>query len=70
MRRNVLSCLLLFSASPFDEFAYGVRGLICTLYNLQKCVDSQLMFSFPIAVAKISAIPNLTIEWSNNTFNA
>ena len=70
VQRNVFSWRLLYSTSPLDHGAYGVRGLNCTLYVRQKCVNSRLMYSFPLSVTKKSGIPNLTIQWSNNTVSA
>ena len=70
LRRNVFNWWLLFSTSSLDHGAYGVSRLTCTLYVRQKCGNSALIFSFPLSVTKISAIPNLTIQLSNNTVSA
>ena len=53
---------LLFSTSPLDHGAYGVRGLNCTLYVRQKSANSPLIYSFPLSVTKILGIPNLTTQ--------
>ena len=67
VQRNVFNGRLLFSTIPLDHGSYGVRGLKYTLYVRQKCVNSALIYSFPLSVRKITGIPNLTIQWSNNT---
>ena len=68
---NVLTiCDHVSVCNPFDRGAYGVRGLTCTLYTRQMCVNLPLIFSFPLSVAKMSVISNLTIQWSNSVFNA
>ena len=67
VRRNVFNWPLIISTIPLDHGAYGIRDLNCTLYVRQKCVNFPLMYSFPLPVTKISGIPNLTIQWSNNT---
>ena len=61
VRRNAFSWQLLFLTKPLDLGAYGVRGLNCTLYVRRKCVNSPLIYSFPLSVNKITGIPNLTI---------
>ena len=66
-QRNVFIWRLLFSTSPLDHGAYGVRGLNYTLYVRQKCVNSPLMYACSLSVTKISGIPNLTIQRSNKT---
>ena len=53
--------------SPIDQGAYGVRGFNCTLFVPQKGANSLLTNSFPLSVTKISGIPNVTSQWSNNT---
>ena len=70
LRTNVFNWQLLFSTSPLDHGAYGVRGSKCILYVRQKCANSPLIYSFPLSDTKISGIPNLLIQWSNNTVSA
>ena len=70
LRRNVFCCLLLFSINQFDQGAYGVRGLNCTLSTRQKYVNLPLMYLFPLSITKISGILNLTIQRSSKMFNA
>ena len=43
LRENVFNCQF-FSANPFDQGAYCVLVLKCTLYIRQKCANSQLMY--------------------------
>ena len=66
VHENVFNFLLLASTNPFEHGAYGVRGVNCTLYTRQKCINSQLIYSFSLYVAKMPGIPNLSIQWSNN----
>ena len=70
VQRNIFKWRLLFSTSPLDHGAYGVHGLTCILYVRQKCVNSPLMYLFPLFVTKVSGIRNLTIQWPNNTVSA
>ena len=70
VRRNVFNWQLQISTCPLDHGAYGVHGLNCTLYVRQKCVNSPLMYSFPLPITKISGMPNLTIQCSNNSVSA
>ena len=69
VRRNVFNCLSQFPTRPFGRFKFGASGLICALYMRQKCTISPLIYSFQFSITKTSGIPNLTIQWSNNTFN-
>ena len=51
VRRIVFNWRLLFSTSPLDHSAFGVRGLNCTLYIRQKCQNSPLLCSFSLSVS-------------------
>ena len=62
LQRNVFSWRLPFSTSPIDNSAYGVRGSNCTIYVQQKCVNSPLMYSFPLSVIKMSGMPKLIVQ--------
>ena len=52
LRRKTFSCLLLFLINPFDQSAYGVRGLNCTFYVRQKRAKLPLMNSFRYRLIK------------------
>ena len=70
VQRSVLNGRLLFLTSSLDHGAYGVRALKCTLYVRQKCVNSPLIYSFPLSVTRISGIPNFAIQRSNKSLSA
>ena len=62
VRRKAFSCLLQFFSNPFDHGAYVVCVQNYTLYVRQNGANLALMYSFPLSVTKILAIPNLTIQ--------